>query len=259
MVPFLTSLCFCLLAGPFCFGAPPTEQIEQAMDLPGGVYFTPPEGWRMAEASQLPPNVKVMVVGKGDHTFAPSLNLTTESYKGSLKQYLKTVKSINDSRGAVWQDLGTIRTQAGNANLSQVDLKTEWGETRMMHVILVKNNNVYIMTAAALKDEFPRFYKEFFNALRSLHINKSVYEMVANPKKRGDLEKAVSNLKAEWLSYASESANRNLSKNEIFETPAFQANRWKPFMDKISLDYKEMSPKWREQLFAQTQNELLST
>lgn len=237
--------------------APPSEQTEQVTQEPGAVFFTPPEGWRVAEAAQLPPHVKVMVVGKGNHVFAPSLNLTVEPFKGTLKQYLKIVKAINDSKGATWQDLGTIRTQAGNANLSQVDVKTEWGDSRMMHVILLKNNNVYILTAAALKDEFSQFYKEFFSSLRSLNINKNVFEMVSSPKKRSDLEKSVSELKKGWETLASSS--KSTSKDALFNSDDFQANYWKPFSEKLTKDYKEMSPLWMNQLLTQIQNELVSS
>lgn len=134
------------------------------------VMFTAPVGWHFAEAADLPKSVKVMVIGKGEKEFPPSVNLGTENYKGSLKQYVKRVKEINNSQGHSFKDLGTIKTSAGQASLSQVDSKTKWGETRMMHLILLKNETIYIMTAAALKEEFPKFYKDFFAAFRSLRF-----------------------------------------------------------------------------------------
>lgn len=137
------------------------------------VLFNPPEGWHLADAKALPPSVKVMVVGKGSNVFPPSINLGTENFKGSLKQYLQVIKSINDSHGSEWKDLGNIQTEAGSASLSQVDAKTEWGEVRMMHVILVKDDQAYILTAAALKEEFPKFYKDFFNSMRSIRFDKA--------------------------------------------------------------------------------------
>lgn len=252
------SASLCMLFATPALAAPSSERTELALDQPGAVYFTPPEGWRIAEADQLPSNVKVMVVGKGAHAFSPSLNLTVEPYKGTLKQYLKIVKAINDSKGASWQDLGTIRTQAGNANLSQVDTKTQWGETRMMHVILLKNSHVYILTAAALKEEFPSFYKEFFSSLRSLHINKNVYEMVSNPKKRANLEKHVGALKEAWALQPSAPALTDGSREDLFQSANFQQIHWIPFLNALENDYKEMSPIWREQLIAQIHSELLS-
>lgn len=247
----------CFACPSFLNCSPTKDSPEQAMNEPGAVFFTPPEGWRIADATQLPSNVKIMVVGKGDHVFAPSLNLTVEPYKGTLKQYLKIVKSINDAKGAAWQDLGNIKTQAGNANLSQVDTKTEWGETRMMHVILLKNNHIYILTAAALREEFPKFYKEFFSALRSLHINKNVFEMISNPKKRNELENSVDEVKKGWLKLTSETPSYNQSPEDFFQSKEFQTIYWKPFQEKLNFDYKEMSPNWRVQVLTQIQNELL--
>lgn len=138
---------------------------------PGTVTFTPPAGWRLAEQKELSSSVKSMVIGKGKHEFPPSINLAVEPYNGTLKQYLKIVKSINNANRAEWKDLGSIKTKAGDASLSQVDEKTEWGNIRMMHVIFVKNGYAYILTAASLKEEFSEFYKDFFASMRSLDVN----------------------------------------------------------------------------------------
>jgi hypothetical protein len=145
---------------------PPTADSDK-------IIFTPPSGWRNAEKSALPKQVKLMVIGKGPNEFPPSISIATETYSGSLKDYLKIVKQINSSKGQIWKDLGNLRTEAGNASLSQTDSQSEWGNIRMMHVILKKNGTVYIITAAALKDEFPKFYKEIFTTLRSLRFDTS--------------------------------------------------------------------------------------
>lgn len=142
---------------------------KQDVDI---VIFTPPTGWRYADSKILPPSVKIMVVGKGGYEFPPSLNLGVIKHEGTLESYLKTVKMINDAQGVIWKDLGKIRTEAGDANLSQVDTKNHWGDIRLMHVMLVKNGYVYILTAAALQEEFPKFYKEFFNSMKTLRFNK---------------------------------------------------------------------------------------
>lgn len=135
------------------------------------IQFTPPPGWRHAEKTLLPEHVHLMVVGKGANEYPPSISLATENYTGTLKQYLKIVKELNASKGWEWRDLGTIQTDAGNASLSQSDNKSEWGEVRMMHVVFKKNGIIYIVTASALKNEFPQFYKEIFASLRSLKFS----------------------------------------------------------------------------------------
>jgi hypothetical protein len=134
--------------------------------------FTAPEGWRVAETDQLPPHVQVMVVGKGQLEYPPSINLSTEEFHGTLKDYLQIVKNINQKRGTEWRDLGKIRTEAGEASLSQVNSRTKWGMVRMMHVILVKEDHVYILTASALQSEFSSYYKPFLESLRSLTVKK---------------------------------------------------------------------------------------
>lgn len=132
--------------------------------------FVPPQGWRLAEHDKLPPHVEVMVMGEGKLEFPPSINLSTEPYTGTLQQYLQIVKKINNKHGSEWKDLGKIKTTAGEASLSQADSVSKWGPVRMMHVILVKDGTVYILTAASLKNEFSSHYKQFFESFRSFTI-----------------------------------------------------------------------------------------
>jgi hypothetical protein len=83
---------------------------------------------------------------------------------------LKIVKDFNLAEKTEWKDLGKIHTKAGSASLSQFDETSSWGTVRTMTTILVKNGNAYILSAAALKSEFSTFYKEFFEAMRTLDI-----------------------------------------------------------------------------------------
>lgn len=132
--------------------------------------FIPPQGWREADTKMLPPSVKYMVVGQGEHELPPSINLGYEVYSGSVNDYLKIVKELNTSQGDSWKDLGTIQTKNGPGSLSQADVKTNWGVIRQMYLIYKDQGVIYILTAAALRDEFPKFYKSFFQTLESFTV-----------------------------------------------------------------------------------------
>ncbi len=265
---------YALLASTFVVAEEPNQtEFDSAIEKnyitnaqePGSVMFNPPDGWHLANPKALPPSVKLMVVGSGNNDFPPSINLGTEKIEGDLKNYLKTIKSINDSQGSDWKDLGTIRTQAGTASLSQVDAKTEWGEVRMMHVILVKETTAYILTAAALKEEFPKFYKEFFKSMRSLRFNKNVYEMIANNNRRQTLESENSKLKNAWTNLYSKESTSAIGNQldslaqKVFSSDEFQAKYWSPFKELVSSDYQDMGKAWEKQLLNQVQNELFSS
>lgn len=135
-------------------------------------YFTPPKNWKQTGADKLPPHVKALVVGSGPGLFPPSMNLSIEKFNGSLFDYLRIVKEINRSHGSDWKDLGKIRTLAGEASLSQADADTHWGAVRMLHVILLKDGMIYILTASALKDEFSMYQKTFYESLKSLNVER---------------------------------------------------------------------------------------
>lgn len=234
------------------------EQYANMIQEPGQVMFTPPEGWQMADPKALPASVKIMVVGKGEREFPPSINLGTEKYSGTLKQYLKTVKAINDSQGTEWKDLGTIKTEAGDASLSQVDAKTQWGNVRTMHVILLRDGTIYIMTAAATKEEFPKYYKDFFNAMRSLRVNKDLYEQVGDTSRRSQLIQSADALKQSFNDQLSKQKNTdpNATKLTIFNSPSFQKSQWEPFKSTLARDYSDMSPEWQKLVLERVQRDL---
>lgn len=134
------------------------------------ISFKPPKGWKSVELDKLSPAVKMMLIGTGKENFPPSIILAVEPFSGTLKDYLKIVKNMNISEKTEWKDLGKIKTEAGSASLSQYDENSNWGVTRTMTTILVKNGNVYILSATALKSEFSGYYKDFFAAMRSLDL-----------------------------------------------------------------------------------------
>ena len=91
----------------------PEMQLDEVKSIASAktATFISPEGWRFADSNMLPKHVKTMVVGKGEHEMPPSINLGYEEFNGTLKDYLKIVKKINESQGDKWSDLGTIETK----------------------------------------------------------------------------------------------------------------------------------------------------
>lgn len=165
-----------LLGAPLLHAQDQNEPSSLDMNSPGAVFFIPPKGWRQGLPDSPQGAVKLIVVGQGKGALPPSINLAVEPFAGSLNDYLKIVKAKNAAKGLDWKDLGKIKTKAGEGSLSELDTTLQWGNVRMLHTILVKNGHAYIVTAAALRDEFPSFYKEFFEAMQSLQINDSPSE-----------------------------------------------------------------------------------
>ncbi|WP_011176229.1 hypothetical protein [Candidatus Protochlamydia amoebophila] len=256
----------CLLAKVSILSATPSNLSSSTESMDSGiVLFTPPSGWRMADPKILPERVKLMVVGQGPSAFPPSMNLSLEPYSGSLKQYLKSVKNTNMAQGYQWKDLGTIRTEAGNASLSQVDTKSEWGSVRLMHVILLKNGVIYILTASALQDEFSQFYKDFFNSMRSLRVAKEAFEMIVNTQQRTQLKNAAQKVKNQWEKELSQNIKDNPNdtleniKEQTFTSKNFQASVWIPFKHMINQKYNEMGAEWQSLLLKQVEDDLFET
>lgn len=236
--------------------SPPSHPIE---DEEGIVYFNPPQNWMLADSSILPKSVKLMVIGKSSTGFPPSINLSSEPFKGTLKEYLKIVKNINSAQGYEWKDLGSIQTQAGTGNLSQVDTKSQWGNVRLMHVILIKNGHVYILTASALRDEFSTFYKDFFNSMRSLKIVKDEYEMITSAQLRTQLKTATDKLKTQWQTLLAQKQHEQPQTDELkiqlFKSQEFQAI-WNPFLEMLKQKYSQLGPEWQTLFLQKLEDQL---
>lgn len=151
----------------FCYGAPSLPESASPVEA---LLFDAPTGWRHAETPADSPYVKIFIVGTGKKGYPPSINLCIEPFSGSLQEYIKRVQKINQEEGGTWKDLGAFQTPAGKGDLSQLDLITQFGPVRMLHFILVDKGHAYIFTAAARRDEFSLYYKEFFAAIRSLRF-----------------------------------------------------------------------------------------
>lgn len=239
------------------------DQMNQISSEESSLYvtFTPPKGWRSVNPKDLPKSVKFMVVGQGSQTFPPSINLGTESFSGTLKDYLNMIKEINSSQGAAWKDLGKIDTLAGQASLSQVDAETEWGHIRMMHVILIKAGTAYILTAAALKEEFPKYYKEFFASMKSLNFADNHNDVIANEEKKTELSKLQNKLEGSFISLAKQK-QINLSdrkeRENLFDHPEFQNEVWMPFQEKFMNSFASFGEEWQLKYLEKAKSNLLN-
>ncbi|NGX57815.1 MAG: hypothetical protein K940chlam3_00711 [Chlamydiae bacterium] len=214
----------------------PSEYSSDILQEPGALTIKPPPGWKAANSADLPPRVKMMIVGTGKRHYPPSINIGTEPYRGTIKDYLLMVKRVNESLGAEWRNLGSIKTQSGKASLSQVDMNTEWGPVRLMHVILIKNRTVYIVTAGALKEEFSFYYKDFFDSFKSIQLNPDVFELVSDRRQQQKLVSAYHKL----LKQHDKPKNFDLGSDD------FQKKYWKPFLTLLENEYGSMGSDWME-------------
>jgi hypothetical protein len=174
MFALIFALFYCMQLSANETEAPkPTEEIvtpPAEEKKPGVVKLSLPIGWQLAEKNPTTPHVELMAVGVGKGSYPPSLNLMIEKYSGTMKQYLEMVKTYNKQQHSKWKDLGPLHTPSGNGQLSQLDFTGKWGDEHMMHLMILKDGYMYILTAAALKAEFADHYKEFFAAFRSMDI-----------------------------------------------------------------------------------------
>lgn len=235
---------------------------EENQNRPAIAMFTPPKDWKIADQSMLTPHVKVFVIGpKLLSEMPPTMNLLIEPYTGTLKSYLKQVKKINESHGDAWKDLGSLKTKTGEASLSQVEVRSKWGGEKLMQAIVVKNGYAYVLTASAAKNEFGRFYQQFYNALRSLQIYNHLLDPIKSSEKREGLENAYSHMVKAYqqiLASSKETTMDSMLKRQLFRSENFQRDYWQPFETMLKHDFHELGEEWQQAVLMDLQNNLLN-
>lgn len=157
--------------------------------------FLPPSGWEIAQLKTPSPHVKIGFLGKGSGEFRPSINLATEEVDVSLNQYVQAVKELhlNDPK-VQWSDLGKIQMKSGVGKLIQMTQTTPYGDIKILQAFFVKNQTAYILTAAALKEDFPKLQNEMFRSLQSLDLIDQLSASITNPKERAAFESFFASL-----------------------------------------------------------------
>ncbi len=190
-------------------------------------YFIPPKGWEFADPSHLSPRVQVgFVMVNKNNSFNPSLNLAIEEkVEVGMEEYLKCIKARHEKEHKNrWRDLGSFATPAGTARLTSLDTKTEGGEARLLQLILIKDKQAYILTAAASKEDFGQHHQEFEKAFRSLQLTDDLLKNLGDSAKQACLQ-ARDILLTKWKAGLKE-AN---SAETHFADEKFQKEAWLPF------------------------------
>lgn len=147
--------------------------------------FDPPAGWECAFPDNLSPCIQVGFLGKGSTPFRPSINLAVEEVDVNLKQYLKAVKEIHlADKGTVWRDLGKFKTRSGEGRLLELSANSPLGPIKMLQMITIVGKTAYILTGAAIKDDFLKFQEVFMKTFQSLSLAKDLFNPLPEEKKK---------------------------------------------------------------------------
>jgi len=192
-------------------------------------YFHPPKGWEITDMRTASSKVKMAFIKKTKKEgFCPSLNLAIENVEGTLNEYLNDVKAIYEQdRKNHWRKLGKVRTNAGDAQLTEIDMLSPLGSVRMLQLILIKERQAYIITAAALKNDFCSYYRDFQEAFHSLTVTSDLFEAIPQLERKTVLKQAVNTLI--WARSEEE----------------FEKNHWIPFQKKLQEEYEDMGSFWQ--------------
>lgn len=218
-------------------------------------YFCPPEGWEIANPTTLSPHVKIAFLKNTGKGFCPSINLSIEKTAVSLSEYLKAIKAIHEQdRNNQWRALGKVNTQAGLAQLTEINSPSEWGPIRILQLIFLKEGRAYILTAAALKNDISNYYKEFQSAFRSLILTSDLLSHIPQLERRETLKQKQQLL----IKTAEEIISTSSKFKNPLEDPLFQEKHWLPFQQTILDHFSDMGAFWQVLVLRNAQEKLQS-
>jgi hypothetical protein len=211
------------------------------------------------------------------------LNLATEEVDLCIEDYLRVIQRLHEKEpGNRWRSLGKITTSAGDAHLTEIDTKTQWGPVRMLQMVLLRDKTAYILTAAALKSEVGQYYKSFQEAFHSFALTKNLLNALPQDPLKERIEEFYKSLIVGWKNQLkSQLQNPFESKfallpldsdfsqiaydqkgvdsfTDAFQMEFFQKNYWKPFQTMVLEEFSQMGAYWQI-LFLQSTQEHLHT
>lgn len=152
-------------------------------------YFVPPSGWEIAHLKTPSPYVHIGFLGKGSTEFRPSISLATEEVDVSLKEYVKAVKELQLAEpNTKWRDLGKFPMQGGTGQLTEMSNTSPYGELKIFQAFLIKGDTAYILTAAVLKDDLPKFQADLLKSFRSLNVIADLSVPITESSKRKEFQ-----------------------------------------------------------------------
>ena len=199
-LPLLSKIFVLLLA--LCF--PLFSEESSSLLYP---LFSPPKNWEVAGPGSLAPKVKIGFFGKAKGSLPPSINLAVEPVQVDLPGYLKALQKLYElDKDSRWRNLGSFETKAGPAVLTSLDFTVDEEEMRVFQLVLMKNKTVYLLTAAAPKEQCPSYQKLFLESFRSLELLSDLSSVIQDQEKKARLEGKVKELlssfkKSSWEAF----------------------------------------------------------
>lgn len=235
---------------------PASSALVAEIACPEWCYLIPPADWEIASTSPCSENPRVAFVKKTKSSFRPSLNLTTEPVRTSVEEYLKAVEKLHAAdRQTEWRHLGQIQTLHGPAELTQLDIKAEWGDVRMLQLILIRHQNAYVVTAASLKKDFSLHYRDFYSVFQNIQFTHDLAQDLIDSEQKEALKEAQVALENAWKKALASSDSKDPI--SLFESSRFQKKHWAPFQKIIEKKYSAMGAHWQFLMIKTTQEQLL--
>jgi hypothetical protein len=185
-------------------------------------YFVPPNNWQSSDPKKLSKYVSIGFVGKSKSPFKPSINLASEKTDATLKEYIKAIKnSYKNDKNATVREIGKLHTEIDEDTvLLEISKKSSFGDICLLQSVTKKNDDIFVLTGAVLKEELLKYKDDFFKAFKSIKITDNLIGELKENSQIETLKQQFKDLKEKKLSI------KNLEKH-IEENYSDLGSYWK--------------------------------
>lgn len=136
-------------------------------------FFSPPEGWQLIPKEEYPPFVELIYKGSSQkYWYPPSVNLACEEWKGTLDEYIAAISTAHNNHPLIsFREIGPYQTDLGcNGRLCFARQRTEYGPVKLIQWVTLKEQTIFVITAAARVEDFSKNYKSFIKVFNSFRF-----------------------------------------------------------------------------------------
>ena len=168
----------------------------------------PPQDWELADPAVLSEQVEAGFLKKKATSFSPSINLAKEETTVSFDEYISAVRKRHlQAPSTKWKNVGTIDTMSGKGHLMQIDIAAKWGDVRLLQMVHLADGIAYILTAAALQEDYAEYLPIFQKIFRSFALIPDLFFPIKDPTKQEELRNCADSLRLALASTSFSDAN----------------------------------------------------
>ncbi|NGX34472.1 MAG: hypothetical protein K1060chlam1_00825 [Candidatus Anoxychlamydiales bacterium] len=175
-------------------------------------FFIPPKDWVIINPKTYTPYMKAAFTKNEKAICRPTMNFSIQETDFTLDEYTNEAKRAHEiDPNITYTILGNIDFKESKATLSEVSKTANSIDYKILQLILVKEKNAYILTAACKKEDRIDYYPIFINSFKSFELTDDLFSKISSASKKNTLLQKYNSL----ITNLKKSNDKQITKNLV--------------------------------------------